>query len=120
VVGLLVLAVALIDERPDPKPPTPAQREQRAERESERRQALAESTAQTEARVLCRYAVEARLRAPSTAEWEKVPRVERLAAGRYEVSGWVDAENAFGGTLRNDYRCVVAGRRVEAVEIRAR
>lgn len=122
VVALLVMVVvvAVAVDRLTYEPPTSDQIEQQAKRQAERERAQAVSTAQHEARVLCRYAVEAKLRAPSTAEWEKLPKVENRGAGRYEVNGWVDAENAFGAKLRNDYRCVVAGRRVEEVEILAR
>lgn len=122
VVALLVVGVAVLVavDRLTYEPPTSDQIEQQASRQAERERAQAESAAQREARVLCRYAVEGRLRAPSTAEWENLPKVESLGAGRYEVNGWVDAENAFGATLRNDYRCVVAGGQVEEVGLRAR
>ncbi len=58
--------------------------------------------------------VKDRLKSPGTADFGSVwggdyqaPRdhVEVVGVNTYVVKGWVDAENAFGGTMRCDFRC---------------
>lgn len=58
-----------------------------------------------EAIVDCHFAVKDVLKAPSTAEFVGRERFARVGGGEYIVHGEVDAQNAFGATLRNDYRC---------------
>lgn len=53
----------------------------------------------------CRDAVRARLKSPSTAQFPGNDRVEQTGKV-YRVFGSVDAQNAFGAMLREDYRCV--------------
>lgn len=61
------------------------------------------------AHVACQQFVEDRLRAPSTAKFPTARRVNIVnTADRWKVEGWVDAENAFGATIRSDYVCIVS------------
>jgi hypothetical protein len=68
-----------------------------------------------EAWVMAQQFVKKQLRAPATASFGSVfgdyqdpdEHVTLLADGRYQVSGWVDAENAFGAKIRNDFFCVL-------------
>lgn len=54
----------------------------------------------------CRERVEARLKAPSTADFQSSSTRELGSTGdRWEVTGVVDAENSFGGTVRLTYKC---------------
>jgi len=59
--------------------------------------------------VMCQDFVEKRLRAPSTADfpWGYSDYVTDLGGGKYRVRAYVDAENAFGGTVRNSFDCTV-------------
>ena len=56
-----------------------------------------------------RQFVENRLRSPSTAEFgpSPWPAPDDLGNGRYRVRGWVDAQNAFGGTVRSNFTVIV-------------
>jgi hypothetical protein len=60
--------------------------------------------------VVCQQFVEEELRAPATAEfggpYSEV--TEDLGSGRYRVTTYVDAENAFGAMIRTDFECVVS------------
>lgn len=49
--------------------------------------------------------VKRRLRSPSTADFPLINkvRVKRLADHKYEVFGYVDAQNGFGATVRTRY-----------------
>lgn len=56
----------------------------------------------------CQQFVRARLRAPSTAKFPAVRSSDvatHQGGGRYVVSSYVDASNAFGAQIRNSYRC---------------
>lgn len=58
--------------------------------------------------VHCKDFVRARLRAPSTADFPFLDRqVTSPAAGTFVVVSYVDAQNAFGAMIRNNYRCTV-------------
>lgn len=53
---------------------------------------------------VCHQAVEAKLKAPATAEFGG----ETASTGTGEdwaVTGWVDAENGFGALIRTDWKC---------------
>lgn len=64
---------------------------------------------ETEARLQCERIVENNLRSPGTADFAPNREVTYTEVGTegLQVNGWVDAENAFGGTIRNDYQCTV-------------
>lgn len=52
---------------------------------------------------MCRESIDAKLRAPGTASFGGI---ETTGSGDvYEVTGWVDAENAFGGEVRVGWMC---------------
>lgn len=54
----------------------------------------------------CKTLVEDRLKSPSTAEFGDSASSELGKTGaRWEVTGVVDAENSFGGTVRMTYKC---------------
>lgn len=60
----------------------------------------------SEAEQECQARVELRLKAPSTAEFSASSARELGKTGdRWEVTGIVDAENSFGGTVRMTYKC---------------
>lgn len=56
------------------------------------------------AEVSCQQAVERELKAPSTASFTRLRMIEAGPDG-YLVSGTVDAENSFGGTVRMSWGC---------------
>lgn len=59
-----------------------------------------------EAQQQCQARVELRLKAPSTADFNSSSARELGSTGnRWEVTGIVDAENSFGGTVRMTYKC---------------
>ncbi|GAB3021652.1 hypothetical protein [Bowmanella dokdonensis] len=69
----------------------------------------------------CELAVKNRLKAPASADFSGVSettvteqRVTQMEGGDrkviYQVSGWVDAQNSYGATIRNSYICEVEGR----------
>lgn len=65
---------------------------------------------ESEAWSMAKQFVSNRLKAPSTANF---PRYEsrfvfRLDSRRYQVSAWVEAENAFGSPLRKPFTCTIA------------
>lgn len=71
----------------------------------------------------CQTAVRDRLKAPAGAEFQ-APRhseIVTLAAGRYQISSYVDAQNGFGAKVRTAYTCTAekagAGFRVMKLEI---
>ena len=62
-------------------------------------------TGMTDAIVFAENAVEERLKSPSTAEFSPPDEtnVEKVDDDTYIVTGWVDAQNSFGATIRNYY-----------------
>lgn len=60
------------------------------------------------AKVMCEQFIEDRLLSPGSAEFQNSGEYVVTGTGdRYEVSGYVDAENAFGGSLRREWSCTV-------------
>lgn len=59
-----------------------------------------------EAQVMAEKFIKGRLRAPGTAEFGG-ERVAHLGGEKYLVTGYVDAQNAFGAKLRNQWICTV-------------
>lgn len=61
-----------------------------------------------DARYMCEQFITDTLKSPKSAEFSgrKETTVSRTQ-GFFQVRGWVDAQNAFGATLRNQYRCEV-------------
>jgi hypothetical protein len=58
---------------------------------------------------VCQRFVRNQLRAPSTAEFPAASReyaIEHAGGGTYTVRGYVDAQNAFGGTVRQRFVCM--------------
>ncbi|HCL4447342.1 TPA: hypothetical protein N2D16_002948 [Clostridium botulinum] len=53
--------------------------------------------------------VEGKLKAPSTAKFQEFDEslVQDLGGNKYEVSGYVDAENSFGANIRWNWHCTV-------------
>jgi hypothetical protein len=61
---------------------------------------------ESEAEQQCQARVELRLKSPSTADFGASSTRELGSTGaRWEVTGVVDAENSFGGTVRLSYKC---------------
>ena len=63
---------------------------------------------ETEARLSCEDLIKNQLKSPSTASF--APRNEWTfteVSGGYRASGWVDAQNDFGATVRNSFTCTV-------------
>ena len=61
--------------------------------------------------VAARDFVKQNLLSPRTAKfsgaWFPKERVWQMGPDRVKVFGWVDAQNVFGATLRNDYTCIL-------------
>lgn len=59
--------------------------------------------------VICQQHVEERLKSPSTADFPAgySQYTSHLRDGRYRVHAYVDAENSFGATIRNQFDCTV-------------
>jgi len=57
--------------------------------------------------VMCQDFAEQRLRAPSTAEfpWMSEADISYMGEGEFYIRAYVDAKNALGATLRNDFVC---------------
>ena len=57
----------------------------------------------------CQQFVEARLKAPATAQFPTVDQaaVHSFGSGRYGVESYVDAQNSFGAMLRSRYACAL-------------
>jgi len=55
----------------------------------------------------CRQFTEDRLKAPTTAKFERYnsSRVTQYGNGEWGVSMYVDAENSFGAMIRSDFEC---------------
>jgi hypothetical protein len=70
--------------------------------ESEASQA---SRARTFAALACEASVKAQLRAPSTAKFPGGTSHVTLRGDSASVASYVDAQNAFGGTIRSPYVC---------------
>jgi hypothetical protein len=62
-----------------------------------------------EAFVWCKLFIETRLSSPSTASFSSLfnSTITSVGIGSYRVTGYVDAQNAFGAKIRNSYTCVV-------------
>jgi hypothetical protein len=62
-----------------------------------------------DASTYCERHVRRRLKSPSTADfpWGTSDRVQYSGDGRYRMRSYVDAENAFGATVRLDFDCIV-------------
>jgi hypothetical protein len=54
----------------------------------------------------CERAVEARLKAPSTADFGGERVASTTSGSTWTATGWVDAENGFGANVRTDWKCV--------------
>lgn len=52
-------------------------------------------------------AVKARLKNPSTAEFETSPDIYILKDNQYRVEGYVDSQNDFGAMVRNNFSVVI-------------
>jgi hypothetical protein len=60
------------------------------------------------ARVVCKEAVEARLKAPATADFPSFGwNVADLGKWHYSVSSYVDSQNSFGANIRTTFTCDV-------------
>lgn len=59
------------------------------------------------AEAACRQFVEQRLKSPSTADFSSETATQD-SGPNWTVTGIVDSENSFGGTVRNGYRCELA------------
>ena len=61
--------------------------------------------------VLCEARMQSNLRAPSTADFPfaSASSVQQLNATQHRLVSYVDAENAFGGTVRTRFICEVEG-----------
>lgn len=62
-----------------------------------------------DAALICHKFVRERLKSPSTAKFPTSDEstVQPISGGDYEVTSYVDSQNAFGATLRSNYTCVV-------------
>ncbi len=58
---------------------------------------------------MCQDFVKQRLKAPSTADfpWSYDDKVAELGGGRWQVRGYVDAQNGFGAQIRSNFVCTV-------------
>ena len=56
----------------------------------------------------CQRAIEAQLKAPSTAQFESPWPVRGDETTGYAMNSYVDAENSFGAKLRQNYTCTSA------------
>jgi len=68
-------------------------------------------------RVVCKDAVRARLKSPTSADFPWGVRVREVGVDRYEVSSYVDAQNGFGAKLRTQYTCIVDSPNKETVRV---
>ena len=60
----------------------------------------------TAAQWACESAVDAQLKAPSTAKHGGGQATIKFTEGKFWVSSWVDAQNSFGAMIRTPYICV--------------
>ena len=63
------------------------------------------SNPSTMASIQCENFVKNNLKSPSTANFPNLPMITDKGNGTFEVTGYVDAENSFGATLRNFFIC---------------
>ena len=84
---------------------TPEQEAKRLQREAE----LAAQNAAIEAFVMSQTFVKRQLRSPATAKFPSILEadVRDLGDGRFFVSAYVDAENAFGALIRTHYKATL-------------
>lgn len=84
------------------------QREQEARKEYKYSDAWADKNSTT-AWFMCQDFVEKRLKAPSTAEfpWQSEASVRYLGEGEFVIGAHVDAENAFGAKIREQFTCQI-------------
>ena len=84
---------------------TPEQEAKRLQREAE----LAAQNAAVEAFVMSQRFVKRQLRSPATAKFPSILEadVRDLGDGRFLVSAYVDAENAFGALIRTHYKATL-------------
>jgi len=91
-----------------------AERRAMAEARRQREQQAAVEEDKIEAWVIAEQLVKQSLRSPATASFGSFWRgdfqdpqncVVQAPDGSYVVFGWVDAQNAFGATVRSDFRC---------------
>jgi hypothetical protein len=77
----------------------------------ERKQERALNDGQVNTTVLCEHAMTQRLRAPGSADYPfgHVSSVTRVGENRFQLTSYVDAQNAFGAKLRTRFRCLVEG-----------
>lgn len=62
----------------------------------------------SDALVECRAAIEQQLRSPSSADFNtSSTNIEETDDGGYEIDGVVDADNAFGASIRSNFSCTV-------------
>jgi len=62
----------------------------------------------SEAFVISQHFVKQRLRSPSTADFPFLDYTSvHLDSGRYKVTSYVDAQNAFGGEVRTYYKAIL-------------
>lgn len=63
------------------------------------------SSRETDAKICAKKAVEDQLKSPSTAKFCKYTEMTatNLGGNKWKVSGYVDAQNSFGATLRNNW-----------------
>lgn len=62
----------------------------------------------SDAFVECKAAIEQQLRSPSSADFNRSSTsIEETDSGGYEIAGVVDADNAFGASVRSNFSCVV-------------
>jgi hypothetical protein len=59
----------------------------------------------SEARLACTRVATAQLKAPSTAQWGWAPEMTNTSEGVYRMHTYVDAQNSFGATIRNQVTC---------------
>lgn len=64
------------------------------------------------------FEVRQRLRAPSTARFQR-PTAESPGAGKWVVAGTVDSQNAFGATVRSSYVCELTHQQGERYQVDA-
>jgi hypothetical protein len=61
-----------------------------------------------DALVACRNAIEDQLQSPSSADFNTLDTtIEDRDNGGYRITGVVDADNAFGASVRSDFSCTI-------------
>ncbi|THA72588.1 hypothetical protein E6R60_26225 [Streptomyces sp. A0642] len=64
------------------------------------------------AAIMCEKFVKERLKSPGSADFSgvtetKITPTTEKAPWTYLVNGYVDSQNSFGASVRNDYRCLI-------------